>query len=683
MCFRFAGKVAETRLPTPYIKEGSNRTFRLMRFTPQFLEELKSRLPVSEVVGRRVKLVRSGREFKGLSPFNKEKTPSFFVNDQKEAWFDFSSGKNGSIFDFVMQTEGLSFPEAVEQLAQMAGMPLPKVSADDQQRDAHRKTLHDVMEIAAKFFETTLSSRAGAKARGYLADRGLDAATQVKFRIGYAPGDRYALKEHLGSHGISTADMVEAGLLIAGEDIPVPFDRFRDRVMFPITDIRGRIIAFGGRALEKDVAAKYLNSPETPLFHKGHTLYNIAAARQAAHDGAPVVVVEGYVDVIAMVTAGYAGAVAPLGTALTEDQLALLWKMTEEPVLCFDGDGAGLRAARRAVDLAMPHLKPGKSLKVALLPQGQDPDDLLRSAGADAIRDVVNAAQPMAHMLWTFLTEGHAFDTPERRAALEFRINEVTQAIADESVRKYYRQDLNERLRALFAPAQSQGFTRGNFGGQRGGGQGGRPWQPRVVGSRGPQRGAGGPYVVASQQMAASPVHRGHRTVVPTREALILLAAVNYPWLLHDHLEELSELEFRHADADRLKAALIDIAAQAEDLTSGHESGTLRAELASRGLGEALERVFASVTTASVWGVRPDAAPDDVLVTWQQLVALHRQWHSLTRELREAEFALGQDATEANYLRLRDVKERLASMDGTEALVEGFGVSSGRGTKTL
>ena len=661
-----------------------------MRFTPQFLDELKSRLPVSEVVGRRVKLIRSGREFKGLSPFNKEKTPSFFVNDQKEAWFDFSSGKNGSIFDFVMLTEGLSFPEAVEQLAQMAGMPLPKVSHEDQQRDAHRKTLHDVMEIAAKFYETTLSSRAGAKARGYLADRGLDAATQVKFRIGYAPGDRYALKEHLGSQGISTGDMIEAGLLIAGDDIPVPFDRFRDRVMFPITDIRGRVIAFGGRALEKDVAAKYLNSPETPLFHKGHTLYNIAAARQAAHDGAPVVVVEGYVDVIAMVAAGYTGAVAPLGTALTEDQLALLWKMTEEPILCFDGDGAGLRAARRAVDLAMPHLKPGKSLKVALLPQGQDPDDLLRSAGADAIRDVVNAAQPMAQMLWRFMTEGHDFGTPERRAALEFRINEVTTAIADESVRKYYRQDFNDRLRAFFAPAQGQGFPprgnfggqRGNFGGPRGGGQGGRNWQPRVVGHRA-AAGRGAPYAVLSQQMAASPVHRGHRTAVPTREALILLAAVNYPWLLHDHLEELSELEFRHADAERLKAALIDIAAAGADHAAGLEPETLRAELAARGLSEAMDRVFASVTTASVWGVRPDAAPDDVLVTWQQLVALHRQWHSLTRELREAELALGQDATEANYLRLRDVKDRLASMDGTEALIEGFGASSGRGAKTL
>ncbi len=664
-----------------------------MRFTPQFLEELKSRLPVSEVVGRRVKLVRSGREYKGLSPFNKEKTPSFFVNDQKEAWFDFSSGKNGSIFDFVMMTEGVSFPEAVEQLAQMAGMPLPKVSHEDQQRDAHRKTLHDVMEIAAKFFEITLSSRLGAKARGYLADRGLDAATQVKFRLGYAPNDRYALKEHLGSHGISTQDMVEAGLLIAGDDIPVPFDRFRDRVMFPITDIRGRIIAFGGRALEKDVPAKYLNSPETPLFHKGHTLYNIAAARQAAHDGAPVVVVEGYVDVIAMVTAGYAAAVAPLGTALTEDQITLLWKMADEPILCFDGDGAGVRAAYRAVDLAMPRLKPGKSLRFALLPQGQDPDDLLRSAGADALKDVINAAKPLAQMLWARETEGHSFDTPERRAALEARINEVTQTIADEAVRKYYRQDFNDRLRAFFAPAQPQRFNNPGYGG---GGQGGRPgWQPRVVGQRGSgQRGsgprggfgqpvAGAPYVVLSQQMAGSAVHRGHRTAVPTREALILQAAINYPWLLHDHLEELVSLEFRHGEAERLKAALIDIAAHSLDHAASLEPETLRAELAARGLSETLERVIAAVTTASVWGVRPDAAPDDVLVTWQQLVALHRQWHSLLKELKDAELALGQDASEANYLRLRDVKDRLSRMDGTEALIEGFGASSGRGGKNL
>jgi len=659
-----------------------------MRFTPQFLDELKARLPVSEVVGRRVKLVRSGREFKGLSPFNKEKTPSFFVNDQKQAWFDFSSGKNGSIFDFIMESEGVAFPEAVERLAQMAGVALPKVSYEDEQRDARRKTLHDVMELATKFFQDTLAGRTGAKARGYLADRGLDAATQVKFRLGYATNERFALKEHLGGHGIPVEDMVEAGLLVSGDDIPVPFDRFRDRVMFPIADLRGRVIAFGGRALEKDAQAKYLNSPETPLFHKGATLYNIAAARQASHDGAPVIVVEGYVDVIAMVSAGFAAAVAPLGTALTEDQLALLWKMADEPVLCFDGDKAGLRAAYRAVELAMPRLKPGKSLKFALLPEGQDPDDLVRSAGREAVAEVIGAAQPLAAMLWTRETEGHSFDTPERRAALEARINEVTAAIADDSVRKYYRQDFNARLAQFFAPAQGQGFgPRGNFQrgqnqnfGQNWRGRGNSNWQPR---NGAPQRPAFGgknmPYVVVSQQLASSPVHRGHRTAVPRREALILQAALNYPWLLHDHLEEFASLEFRHADAERLKSALVDIAAHAAAV----DAEAVAADLSGRGLKEVMDRIAGAITTQSVWGARPDAASEDVLVTWQQLVALHRQWHSLTKELKDAEQALGQDASEANYLRLRDVKARLSKVEGTEALIEGFGASSGRGARSL
>jgi DNA primase len=648
-----------------------------MRFSPQFLDELKTRLPVSEVVGKRVKLVRAGREFKGLSPFNKEKTPSFFVNDQKQAWFDFSSGKNGSIFDFVMQSEGVSFPEAVERLAAMAGMTLPKTTREDEAREQKRKSLYEVMELAAKFFEAQLAARVGAKARGYLADRGLDPAMQVKFRLGYAPGERFALKEHLGAQGVPVPDMVEAGLLVSGDDIPLPYDRFRDRVMFPIGDYRGRIIAFGGRALEKDVPAKYLNSPETPLFHKGANLYNLAAARQAAHEGAAVVAVEGYVDVIAMVTAGFAAAVAPLGTALTDEQLALLWKMAPEPVLCFDGDNAGLRAAYRAVDLALPRLKPGKSLKFALLPQGQDPDDLLRSAGREALAEVVNAARPLADMLWARETEGHGFETPERRAALEARIAELTNGIADETVRRYYRDDFRARLAAYFGPPQ--GFRparepwRGR--GERGG------WTPRAGGSpHGPgSAGRAGPYVVASRQLAASPLHRGFRTAVPLREALILQAALNHPWLLHDHLEELSHLEFRHADAERLKSTLIDVAAHAATL----EAASLRQELEARGLGEVVARLSAAITTPSVWGAREGAAPDDVLVTWGQLVGLHRQWHSLLKELKDAEQALGEDASEANYLRLRDVKARLARMDGTEALIEGFGASSGRGARGL
>src|SRR6201995_1045258 len=384
-----------------------------MRFTPQFLEELRARLPVSEVVGKRVKLKRAGRAVKGLSPVQQEKTPSFTVNDQKQFSPDFSTGKHGNIFDFVMETEGVSFPEAVERLASMAGLPLPIATPDAARHEQRRKTLYDVMELAAKFFADTLASRNGAKARGYLGDRAILPQTQLQFRLGYAPPDRFALKEHLGAHGIPVADMVETGLLIGGDDIPVPYDRFRDRVMFPITDARGRVIAFGGGGLEKDVAAKYLNSPETPLFQKGDNLYNLASARQAAHDGSPLVVVEGYVDVIAMVGGGYGASVAPLGTALTENQLTLLWKMADEPILCFDGDKAGQKAAWRGADLALPHLKPHKSLRFATLPEGQDPDDLARSGGRGAIEEVIAAARPLAEIIWSGGVEGGKFASPE------------------------------------------------------------------------------------------------------------------------------------------------------------------------------------------------------------------------------------------------------------------------------
>src|SRR5437763_1480425 len=644
-----------------------------MRFPPAFLDELRARLPVSEVVGRRVKLKKAGREWKGLSPFNKEKTPSFFVNDQKAAWFDFSSGKNGNIFDFVMRTEGVNFPEAVERLASMAGVPLPRVTPEAEAREERRKTLHDVVELAGKCFEARLAARAGAKARGYMADRGIEPKTQLRFRIGYAPAERFALKEHLGAQGISTEDMVEAGLLVSGEDIPVPYDRFRDRVMFPITDLRGRTIAFGGRALEKDVQAKYLNSPETPLFHKGSNLYNGAAARQAAHNGAQIVVVEGYIDVIAMVTAGYEAAVAPLGTALTEDQLALIWKMSDEPVLCFDGDGAGRRAAYRAVDLAMPHIKPGKTVKFALLPEGQDPDDLVRSGGREAIGEVIGAARPLAEMLWQRETEAGSFDTPERRAGLEQRIGEVTNVIGDPGVRKYYRQDLDERVRALFAPSSRQGDTprweRGRFGDQSRwqgkGRQGRRPAPREVLGA-------------SSARLATSQIVRGARNVLPSREALILLAVINHPWLLETHAEDLAELEFRHIDGDRLRRAMLEA-------TSGHAltPAELRAAIAGRDLGAVLARVEASITHTSDWPAREGAAQEDVSLWWTHVVSLHRKSRTLHKELKDAELALGSEPSEENLARLRDVQEHLAALEGTEALIDGVGAPSGRPVRTF
>jgi DNA primase len=683
-----------------------------MRFSPQFLDELRARLPVSEVVGRRVRLRKAGREWKGLSPFNKEKTPSFFVNDNKAMWFDFSSGKNGNIFDFVMLTEGVSFTEAVERLAGEAGVAVPVLTREAQAQEERRKTLHDIVELAAKFFEATLAARVGARGRGYLADRGIHPSIQIKFRLGYAPAEQYALKEHLGAAKISVEDMVAAGLLVAGEDIAVPYDRFRDRVMFPIGDWRGRVIAFGGRALDKEVAAKYLNSPETPLFHKGATLYNLAAARQAANQAANqagsnavrsmtpalpasesfsarVIAVEGYIDVIAMVAAGFEATVAPLGTALTADQLALLWRMADEPILCFDGDDAGRRAAYRALDLALPLIRPGKSLRLAALPDGQDPDDLVRSGGREAVEDVLAAARPLAEVLWARESEAGPFDTPERRAALEARVAEVTAAIGDEAVRRYYRQDFSVRLRRLFAPADiaTRRSTWAGAGQRRTArGRGGAP-ASRFAGDE--------RYVAASPQLAASPLHRGHRASIPRREALILQTALNHPWLLHDRLEEFAEAEFRHADTRRLKAVLIDALAHRFADEAGEESGRrfgadeeasrveLAAELGRLGFAELLARIERNITTPSVWGARTEAAASDVLHTWKQLLALHRQWHSLTRELKEAELALGQETTETNYARLRDIKARLSALDGTEALIEGFGAHSGRPARSL
>jgi DNA primase len=669
-----------------------------MRFTPQFLDELRARLPVSEVVGRRVKLRKAGREWKGLSPFNKEKTPSFFVNDQKAMWFDFSSGKNGNIFDFLMLTEGVSFPEAVERLAQQAGIPLPVMTREAQAQEERRKSLHDIVELAAKYFESTLASRAGARGRGYLLDRGIAAPTQLKFRLGYAVAEQYALKEHLGAAKIPVEDMIEAGLLVSGEDIAVPYDRFRDRVMFPIADWRGRVIAFGGRALDKDVAAKYLNSPETPLFHKGATLYNIAGARKAAHEGATVIAVEGYIDAIAMVSAGFEATVAPLGTALTAEQLALMWRMADEPILCFDGDDAGRRAAYRAVDLALPLLKPGKSLKFAALPDGQDPDDLARSGGRAAIEDVLGAARPLAHVLWGRESEAGQFDTPERRAALEARIGQIIATVAEETVRRYYKQDFAARLRQMFAPS--------NFATAKTIGAPGRHFERRFDAppsgrrfdkARGavPSRAPGAfeeTYIAASPQLASSPVHRGHRAAIPRREALIMQAAINHPWLLHEHLEEFAAAEFRHADTQKLKGVLIDVfahhfaedfAQQSAESSAEAERAALTGELTRRGFTDLLKRIERTITTPSVWGAQPQAAAADVLPTWKQLIALHRQWHSLTRELKDAETALGQDNTEANYARLRDVKARLTSLEGTEALIEGFGASSGRPVRSL
>ncbi len=422
-----------------------------MRFSPAFLDELKSRLRVSDIVGRRVKLQKRGREYVGLSPFKSEKTPSFTVNDDKGFYHCFSSGEHGDVISFLMEVEGLSFNEAIEKLAGEAGMELPKPDRFDQAKEEKRKSLYDVVQAAADWFAAQLrSSPAAENARDYLLRRGLDAAAVGAFHLGFAPGERAALKTALIKLGFEEKMLVDAGLVIQPDDGRPSYDRFRNRIIFPITDARGRFIAFGGRALDADAPAKYLNSPETPLFHKGSVLFNYPRARDAARNFAPVIVVEGYMDVIALHQAGFEGAVAPLGTAMTEAQLGLLWRVTAEPVLAFDGDEAGSRAAMRVVDRALPILKPGKSVRFSFLPNGLDPDDFIRERGAAAFRDLLNRSQGLADLLWQKEIIGRRLSTPEQKAALAQQFETAIAQIEDKVVRDYYRFDFKVRLSEFF-----------------------------------------------------------------------------------------------------------------------------------------------------------------------------------------------------------------------------------------
>ncbi len=372
-----------------------------MRYPPDLLDEIRSRLPVSRIVERRVKLKRAGREYIGLSPFKTERTPSFTVNDHKGFYHCFASGEHGDIFKFLMVAEGLTFPEAVERLAAEAGVALPAPTPADDTRVAYDSRLHGASEEACHFFQAALRSREGEAARAYLERRGITLAEVSAFRLGYAPDSKSSLKSFLSQKGFTLDEMQDSGLLIHGEDIAVPYDRFRGRLIFPILDAKRRVIAFGGRALVPDQQPKYLNSPETALFHKGHVLFNLAAAREAARTAKSLIVAEGYMDVIALTRAGFANAVAPLGTALTAEQFRLIWTLAPMPVLCFDGDAAGQKAAYRALDNALPHLEPGRSLQFAFLPEGRDPDDMVRGGEQDMLAKLLSQPISLIDVLWS------------------------------------------------------------------------------------------------------------------------------------------------------------------------------------------------------------------------------------------------------------------------------------------
>ena len=650
-----------------------------MRFPPSFLEEIRARLPVSEVVRQRVKLKKAGREWVGLSPFNSEKTPSFFVNDQKMAWFDFSSGKNGNIFDFVMATEGLSFPETVERLARDAGLALPARSADSERQEQRRAGLHEVLEWACAFFEAELRGGRGAKARAYLAGRGITDASRAAFRIGYAPAERHALRDALAAKGAAVETMCEAGLLIHGEDVPVPYDRFRDRLIFPITDRGGRTIAFGGRALEKDVSAKYLNSPETPLFHKGRVLFNHHRARKAAHEAGRAIAVEGYVDVVAMHAAGYPETVAGLGTALTEEQVSLLWTMATEPILCFDGDKAGRKAAYRAATMALPLIGPSKTLSFALLPEGQDPDDLIRASGPEAVGAALAQAIPLVDLIWNRETEGRSLATPEQRAGLERDLAAVAAAIADEPLRRHYRAHFNGRLRVLFGDAEPSRSGRGRdprtgYGPDRAGRSRYRGASRGVF--AGERRGYLSAPIMASSSLARSVAAHGNAGL-PPREAMILAILLAHPTLAVDNVEDLAALEFAAPDLIALRDTLIDLVH--DGIGSSVE---LRASLAEAGHQPVLVKLDRSGSGAA-WYCRPDAAPQDAAAVLRQALTLHHKARALHKELASAELALALEASEANMARMRDIQEQLGALSGMEAAVEGFGSLSGRSSIPL
>jgi len=636
-----------------------------MRFPPSFLDEIRERVPISSLIGQRVTFDRrksnpSRGDFWGCCPFHGEKTPSFHCEDRKGRYHCFGCGVSGDHFRFLTELEGLAFPEAVERVAAMAGVPMPERDLQAERREAERASLHDVMELATRYFQEQLQSAAGAKARAYLRERGLTPATQQLFRLGYAPESRNALKEFLAGKGVGKEQIEACGLVVFGPDIPVSYDRFRDRVMFPIEDGRGRVIAFGGRALTPDVPAKYLNSPETELFHKGRVLYNAARARSsiAGSKGAQTLVaVEGYMDVIALAQAGFSAVVAPLGTALTEEQLELLWRMGAEPVLCFDGDIAGLRAADRAAGLALPHLKPGRSLRFALLPEGKDPDDLVRQAGPDAFAAVVREARPLADMVWRAETAGGTFETPERRAELEVRLRDLVSRIADESVRRHYLQDMRERMQQFFGAPPPR---RGDRGRQQ----------------RDARQAAG--RLAISDRLARSAIVRRSAELPPLREAAILLALVNHPRLADAFFEQVAALELAHADLRQLHSTVLDALAATPDA----DRTAMVRRVAEGGQGDFLEAVSKQVAGAGLWSSGAEAAEEDAREGLRQALYLHRRARDLHMELRSAEAALAAEPTDENYVHLLEIQGEIRNAQAMEALIEGFGTLSGKARRT-
>ena len=428
---------------------------RAVRFEQSLLDDIRTRLPISDVVGRRVTWDRrksqpAKGDYWACCPFHQEKTPSFHVDDRRGIYKCFGCGAAGDHFRFLTETEGVTFPEAVERLAEEAGVVLPARDPEAERRARERASLSDIMDMAAAYFEAELAADKNAPIRAYVAGRRLEPETVKEFRIGFAPDGRDRLKRHLMTKGVDERDLIETGLVIKPDDGRASYDRFRNRLIIPIQDERGRIVAFGGRAVDPDTQPKYLNSPETKLFHKGMILFNGHRARKAAFEAGTVIVTEGYLDAIAIWQAGLTHVVATLGTAFTEDQIKRLWRYAPEPIVCFDGDRAGTAAAHRAVDRILPALEAGRSFNFVFLPEGKDPDDLIGEGGLGRFRAELEHALPLSEVLWEREVAGTPIDTPERKAALERRLEKIIGEVGDSAVAHRYRLSYRVRLSDLF-----------------------------------------------------------------------------------------------------------------------------------------------------------------------------------------------------------------------------------------
>ena len=514
------------------------------------MDELRARVPLSSIIGKRMKLTRAGREWKGCCPFHKEKTPSFTVNDTKGFYHCFGCGANGDVLSFLMNHENLPFRDAVEQLAGLAGMQVPKPTKEEAQKFQQQMSLYDLMEAAAKWYEHQLHDTKNKKILEYLIERGLNSDTIKSFRLGFAP-DGDELKKFLEKSGYKIDDMKEAGLFKESERRKgeiYPF--FRGRVIFPVQDLQGRVVAFGARVLPEShggppdkSAPKYINSPETSIYHKGKMLYGLSRARKVIGDGETVIVVEGYMDVIALVQAGFRGAVAPLGTALTETQIEEIWKVMPEdkrtPVLCFDGDAAGQRAAGRALERVLPILKPDHSVKFATITEAKDPDDLIKNHGRAAMQKVIDQSTGVFDMMWQEEAKGRNLSQPENKAGFRSALVKRARQIADMTVQEFFIHEINQKVNEVFL---TLGSSRPQNA-QRGPGHffKGKPVPP----------GAHTPYRPLNKK--AEPV----KVSKLLREKVLIATIINYPQLFDEFAEQLGMVEVPHADYDQLRQELI------------------------------------------------------------------------------------------------------------------------------